>query len=90
MQKVEELIPCNPRPWLFYTLPQIPKLPKLVTKKCNLDSSSISEPELVRLVSLHNIQVPGRSVISGVGTLTEFISAFVDSFLQPLLRKIPT
>ena len=89
-QEVEELIPCNPKPGLFYTLPKIHKLPKLVAEKCNLNSNSISEPELVRMASLHNIQVPGRPIISGVGTLTEFISAFVDSYLQPLLRNIPS
>ena len=33
---------------------------------------------------------PGRPIASGIGTLTEYVSAFVDRELQPLLANIPS
>ena len=33
---------------------------------------------------------PGRPIVSGIGTLTEHVSAFVDRELQPLLANIPS
>ena len=35
-----------------------------------------------------NINSPGRPIVSGIGTLTEYVSAFVDRELQPLLANI--
>ena len=37
-----------------------------------------------------NINPPGRQIVSGIGTLTEYVSAFVDRELQPLLENIPS
>ena len=34
--------------------------------------------------------MPGRPIVSGIGTLTEYISAYVDYHLQPLLSLIPS
>ena len=36
------------------------------------------------------INPPGRPIVSGIGTLTEYVSAFVDRELQPLLANIPS
>ena len=35
-----------------------------------------------------NINPPGGQIVSGIGTLTEYVSAFVDRELQPLLANI--
>ena len=37
-----------------------------------------------------NINPPGRPIVSGIGTLTEYVSAFVERELQPLLANIPS
>ena len=37
-----------------------------------------------------NINPPGRPIASGVDTLTEYVSAFVDREHQPLLANIPS
>ena len=36
------------------------------------------------------VNPPGRPIVSGIGTLTEYVSAFVDRELQPLLANIPS
>ncbi|KAJ1095911.1 hypothetical protein NDU88_001061 [Pleurodeles waltl] len=33
---------------------------------------------------------PGRPIISGIGSPTEHISEYIDSFLQPLVRNLPS
>ena len=37
-----------------------------------------------------NIKPPGRPIVSGIVTLTEYVSEFVDRELQPLLANIPS
>ncbi|KAJ8027654.1 hypothetical protein HOLleu_32855 [Holothuria leucospilota] len=39
---------------------------------------------------LHKLVPPGRPIISGKGTLTEYISGFIDSILQRLMPHIPS
>ncbi|KAJ1192175.1 hypothetical protein NDU88_001487 [Pleurodeles waltl] len=36
------------------------------------------------------IPPPGRAIVSGIGSVLEPLSQFVDFFLQPLVKKIPT
>ena len=38
----------------------------------------------------HDIRPPYRPIVSYMGTITEHISGFVDSILQPLLKNIPS
>ena len=54
------------------------------------DFNSLSVPDICQLAKTHSISVPGRPIISGIGTLTEGLSGYVDSILNPLLHKIPS
>ena len=83
---VLRLIPSHPHPATFYTIPNIHKLPNQVVSTCPSSNPDNFIIEAQRL----NISPPGRPVVSGIGTLTEYVSAFVDKELQPLLAKIPS
>ena len=83
---VLKLIPSHPRPATFYTIPKVHKLPNLVVSTCpssNPDNFIIEGQRL-------KINPPGRPIVSGIGTLTEYVSAFVDRERQPLLANIPS
>ena len=80
------LILFHPRPATFYTIPKIHKLPKLVVSTCPNSNPKNFIIEAQRL----NINPPGRPIVWGVVTLTEYVSAFVDWELQPLLANIPS
>ena len=80
------LIPSHPRPATFYTIPIIHKLPNLVVSTCPSSNPDNLIIEAQRL----NINPPGRPIVSGICTLTEYVSAFVDRELQTLLAKIPS
>ena len=82
---VLKLIPSHPRPAKFYTIPKVHKFPNLVVSTC---PSSIPDNIIIEAQRL-NINPPGRPIVSGIGTLTEYVSAFVDRELQPLLANIP-
>ena len=83
---VLKLIPSHPRPVTFYTIPNVYKLPNLVVSTC---PSSYPDNFIIEAQRL-NINPPGRPIVSGIGTLTEYVSAFVDRELQPLLASIPS
>ncbi|KAJ8018537.1 hypothetical protein HOLleu_43420 [Holothuria leucospilota] len=74
-----KLIPDSPEPGIFYLLPKIHKLREKIPTNVT---------DWVTYAKEHNISPPGRPIVSCRGTLTEHLSAFVDSFLQPLLPKI--
>ena len=83
---VLKLIPSHPRPAAFYTIPKVHRLPNLVVSTCTSSNHDSFIIEAQRL----NINPPGRPIVSGIGTLTEYVSAFVDRELQPLLANIPS
>ena len=81
---VLKLIPSHPRLSTFYTIPKVHKLPNLevsTRRSSNPDNFIIEAQRL-------NINPPGRPIVSGIGTLTEHVSAFVDREFQPLLANI--
>ena len=84
--KVLKLIPYHPRPAAFYTIPKVHKLPNIVVSICPSSNRDNFIIEAQRL----NINPPGRQIVSGIGTLTEYVSAFVDRELQPILANIPS
>ena len=81
-----KLIPSHPRPATFYTIPKVHKLPNLVvsTCPCSNPDNFIIEAQRLKIIP------PGRPIESGIGTLTEYVSAFVDREHQPLLVNIPS
>ena len=83
---VLKLIPSHPRPATFYTIPKVHKLPNLMVSTCLSSNPDNFITEAQRL----NINPPGRPIVSGIGTLTEYVSAFDDRELQPLLANIPS
>ena len=78
------LIPSHPRPTTFYTIPKVHNLPNLLVSTCPSSNPDNFIAEAQRL----KINPPGRPILSGIGTLTEYVSAFVDRELQPLLANI--
>ena len=81
-----KLIPSHPRPTAFYTIPKVHELPNLVVSTCPSSNPDNIINEAQRL----NINPPRRPIASGIGTLTEYVSAIVDKELQPLLANIPS
>ena len=81
-----KLIPSHPRPATFYTIPKDHKLPNLVVSTC-----PCSNPDnfIIEAKRLH-INPCGRPIVSGIGTLTEYVSVFVDRELQSPLANIPS
>ena len=84
--EVLKLIPSHPRAATFYNIPKVHKLQNLVVSTCPSSNPDNFIIEAQRL----NINPPGRPIVSGIGTLTEYVSAFVDRELQPLLANIPS
>lgn len=64
------------------------------TSSGDLDQAqtTISEDpvELCKAAKALKVSPSGRPIVSGIGTMTEFISGYVDSILQPLLPRIPS
>ena len=81
-----KLIPSNPRPVTFNTIQNVRKLINLVISSCLSSNPDKFIFENQRL----NINLPRPQIASGIGTLTEYVSAFVVSKLQPLLANIPS
>ena len=84
--EVLKLIMSHPHPATFYTIPKVHMLPSLVVSTC---PSSYTDNFIIE-AQRFNINPPGRPIVSGIGTLTEYVSAFVDRELQPLLANIPS
>ena len=94
-QIIHDLLPDQPRAGIFYGLPKLHKLMQLIhsplidnslNTPVNLSSISVIITEATKL----NIRPPYRPIVSCIGTITEYISGFVDSIVQPLLQKIPS
>ena len=83
---VMKLIPYDPHPATFYTIPKVHKLPNLVVSTCPSSNPDNFIIEAQRL----NINPPGRPIVSSIRTLNEYVSAFAYRELQPLLANIPS
>ena len=83
---VLKFIPSHPHPATFYTIQKVHELPNLVVSTC---PSSYPDNFIIETQRL-SINPPGRPIVSGIGPLTEYVFAFVDRELQPLLANIPS
>ena len=92
-QIIQGLLPNQPRAGIIQGLPKLHKLSQLINSRLNDNSlntfvnlSSISD--IITEATKLNIRPPYRPVVSCIGTITEHISGFVDSILQPLIQNI--
>ena len=90
---VSKLLPTQPKPGLFYTLPKLHKLKQLISSKYNhshLINTLTNTEQITQVANSLDIRPPYRPIVSCKGTLTEHISGHVDSILQNFLDKIPS
>ena len=94
-QVIQCLLPDQPLAGIFHGLHKLHKLIQLINSRLNDNSlitlvnlSSISD--IIAEATKLNIRPPYRPIVSCIGTITEHISGFEDSILQPLLQKIPS
>ena len=90
---ISQLFPVKATPGTFYALPKLHKLSHLVSTKSNshmTDGNLINTTQLIDKANNLNIRPPYRPIVSSKRTLTEHISGYVDSILQPLLHNIPS
>ena len=84
--RILPLVPTCPQPGNFYTIPKIVK--QFFTEQGNqLHFNDIND--IITLAKDLKIFPPGRPIVSGIVTLTENISGFIDSILQRLMLFIP-
>ena len=79
-------IPSHPHHATFHTITKVHELPNHVVSTCPSSNPDNFIIEAHRL----NTNPPGLPNASGIGTLTEYVSAFVDREHQPLLANIPS
>ena len=89
---LKNTLPDQPKPAVFYGITKIHKLPeviKTVMECINIINENLSDQTAIDIAIEHNILPPFRPIISGIGCLTENMSANVDKILQPFLPRIP-
>ena len=80
-------------PGTFYALPKLHKLSHLISTNTNrhmTDGNLINTAQLIDKANSLNIRPPYRPIVSLKRTITEHISGYVDSILQPLLHNVPS
>ena len=90
---ISQLFPVKATPGTFYAIPKLHKLSHLISTNTNrhmTDGNLINTAQLIDKANSLNIRPPYRPIVSSKRTLTEHISGYVDSILQPLLHNIPS
>ena len=90
---ISQVFPVKATPGTSYALPKLHKLSHLIstnTDRHMTDGHLINTAQLIDKANSLNIRPPYRPIVSSKRTLTEHISGYVDSILQPLLHKIPS
>ena len=80
-------------PGTFYALPKLHKLSHLISTNTNrhmTDGNLINTAQQIDKANCLHIRPPYKPIVSSKRTLTEHISGYVDSILQPLLHNIPS
>ncbi|KAJ8041279.1 hypothetical protein HOLleu_12053 [Holothuria leucospilota] len=89
-EDIKLLLPPNPCSGYFYLLPKWHKIYALLEQVVLDSEKPINDENVIHLARKYCITPPGRPIVSGINTPTEYLSAYVDSFLQPLLKSIPS
>ena len=87
------LVPTCPQPGNFYTIPKIHKLSRIVKQFFTEQGNQLHVDDINDIITLaKDLQFfpPGRPIVSGIGTLTENISGFIDYILQRQKLFIPS
>ena len=87
----QNTLPDQPKPAVFYRIPKIHKLPEVIktVMGCrNIINEYLLDQTAIDIAIEHNILPPLRPLISGIGCLTENVSAYVDKILQVFLPVI--
>ena len=87
------LVPTCPQPGYFYAIQKIHKLSSIVKQFFTEQGNQLHVHDINDIITLaKNLKIflPGRPIVSGIGTLTENISCFIDSILQRLMLFIPS
>lgn len=87
---VKDLLPNNPQPGQFYLLPKWHKIYSILESLVQDIEKPVDDHNVIQLALKYHIVPPGRPIVSGVNTPTEFLSAYVDTHLQPLLKLVPS
>ena len=90
---ISQLFYVKATPGTFYALSKLHKLSHLIPTKANThttDGNLINTTLLIDKATNLNIRPPYRPIVSSKMTLTEHISGYVDSILQPLMHNIPS
>ena len=91
--RILPLDPTCPQPGHFYTIQKILKLSSIVNQFFMEQGNQLHVNDISDIITLAkdlNIFPPGRPIVSGIGTLTENISGFIDSIFQRLMLFIPS
>ena len=89
---LKNTLPDQPKPAVFYGIPKIHRLLvviKTAMEYRNIITENVSNQTAIDIDIKHNILPPFRPIISGIGCLTENMSAYVEKFLQLFPPKIP-
>ncbi|KAJ8034954.1 hypothetical protein HOLleu_21996 [Holothuria leucospilota] len=89
-EDIKLLLPPNPNSGHFYLLPKWHKIYSLLENIVSDSDKPINNSNIISLARKYNVIPPGRPIVSGINTPTEYLSAYVDRFLQPLLTYIPS
>ena len=91
--RILPLSPICPQQGNFHTIQKIHKLLCIVKQFFTEQGNQLHVHDINDIITLAKdlkIFPPGRPIVSGIGTLTENISSFIDSILQRLMQFIPS
>ena len=91
--RILPLAPICPQLGNFHTIQKIHKLLCIVKQFFTEQGNQLHVHDIndiITLVKDLKVYPPGRPIVSGIGTLTENMSSFIDSILQRLMQCIPS
>ena len=90
---LKNMLPENPTPAVIYGIPKnhyLPQVIKTVMECRNIINESLSDQTAIDIAMENHILPLFRPIISGIGCLTEHMSAYVEKISQSFLPIIPS